>query len=67
MSAKGGVASTSAVGKAKKGGRPREDVGLTYPKKPIELLSKGEFKERFCIPNGISIHLMEGDPMRTEK
>ena len=58
-----GVASTSAAGKGKKSGRLRECVDRTHSKKPIELLSKREFRERFCIPNGLAIHLMDGGPM----
>lgn len=53
MLAKGNVAFTSTTIKGKKGGR----IG-----KPIELLTKWEFRERFCILNGISIHLVDGNP-----
>lgn len=39
----------------------------TSSEKPTELLTEWEFRERFRIPNGISIHLVDGDPTSTEK
>lgn len=62
--ARWGVTSTNAVGKSKKGGRTREGIGS---EKPIELFSKQEFRERFYVPNGISIRLMDGSLVSTEK
>lgn len=59
MSARGDIASTSTAGKGQKGGRIEVGVSCTCPKKPIELLSKPEFRERFRIPNDISVHLMD--------
>lgn len=56
--------STNAVGKSKKCGQTREGIGS---EKPIELFSKWEFKERFCVLNGISICLMDGGLVSTEK
>lgn len=67
MLASGGVAFTSAAGKGKKGGWTKESVDRTYPEKPTELLSELEFREHFRIPNDISICLMNGGPMPTEK
>lgn len=62
-----GVASTSAAGKGKKGGQPREGIGRTNSEKPTELLIEREFSECFYIPNGLAIRLMDGGPMPTEK
>ena len=67
MSARRGVVSTSAVSKGKKSGRPRKGVGRTHSEKPTELLSKRKFRERFSIPNGLAIRLMNGGPVPTEK
>ena len=60
---RGGVASTSAVGKGKKDSQIREGTGY---EKLTELLSKWEFGEHFHIPNDISIRLMDGDLVSTE-
>ena len=35
--------------------------------KPTELLNEQEFCECFCIPNGVSVHLVDGNPMSIEK
>lgn len=35
--------------------------------KPIELLNEREFRERFSIPNGVSVQLVEGGVSSTEK
>lgn len=35
--------------------------------KPVELLNEREFRERFVIPNGVSVQLLEGDVVSTEK
>ena len=35
--------------------------------KPTELLNEKEFRECFCIPNGVSVHLVDGDPTSIEK
>lgn len=67
MSMQGGVASTSVVGKGKKGGRPKEGVGRTCLKKPTKLLFEQEFRKCFLISNGISILLIDDDPVPTEK
>ncbi|KAL6335918.1 hypothetical protein AAG906_003543 [Vitis piasezkii] len=56
-----------ATSKGKKSGRPRKGVGRTHSEKPTELLSKREFRERFSIPNGPAIRLMNGGHVPTEK
>lgn len=35
--------------------------------KPVELLNEREFWEPFAIPNGVSVQLLEGDAVLTEK
>lgn len=40
---------------------------VSVPKKLIELFSKREFREHFCVPNGISIRLMDGGLVSTKK
>ena len=67
MPAKKDTASSRAVGQGGKGGRTVMSSRRPYPGKPIELLNKREFRNRFCLPNGVSIQLMEGDPMFTQK
>lgn len=67
MSAQGGIASTNAAGKGEKGGRTRKGTDHDHSEKPIELISKREFRERFCVPNDISIRLMDGGLVPTEK
>ena len=67
MSSRGGVASTNAASKGKKGVQPRENVRRTDAEKSIELLTEWEFKERFRIPYGVVISLMGGDLVSTEK
>lgn len=42
-------------------------AGRTHSEKPTELLSKLEFRERYSIPNGLIVHLMNGGPVPTEK
>ncbi|KAL6323539.1 hypothetical protein AAG906_039117 [Vitis piasezkii] len=61
------VASSNAVGKGKKVVRASVSSGSSGSKKPTELLNEREFCEPFCIQNGISIHLLDGDPTSTEK
>lgn len=67
MLARGGVAYTNAAGKGEKGGQIREDFGRDYPKKPTELFFERDFRERFRVPNDISICLMDSGPMPTKK
>ena len=67
MLAKKDVASSNAAGKGKKVVRASVSFGRSGLKKPTELLNKREFCERFYIQNGISVHLLDGDPTSTEK
>ena len=62
MLAKKDVASSSAVGLSGKNAS-----GQTYSKKPIDKLNKRQFRERFCISNGVSIQLVDGEAMSTKK
>ena len=62
MPAKKDITSSSAVGPSGKGGS-----GHPYLGKPTELLNGREFRDRFCLPNGVSVQLVERDPMSTEK
>ncbi|RVW59040.1 hypothetical protein CK203_106725 [Vitis vinifera] len=41
-----------------------EDV---YEEKSVDKLNVREFRERFCIPNGVSVELMDGEVVSTEK
>ncbi|KAL6325256.1 hypothetical protein AAG906_023101 [Vitis piasezkii] len=67
ISARGGVTSTSEAGKTKKNVRLREGVRWTNEDKLIELLTEREFRERFRMPCGIAICLMDGGPVSTEE
>ena len=62
MSAKKDVASSNATGPSRKGGS-----GRLYSGKPTEVLNEREFRDRFCLSNGVSIQLVDGNPMSTEK
>ena len=62
MPAKKDVASSSAAGPSGK-----SVSGQIYSEKPTNKLNKREFYERFCIPNGVSIQLVDGKAMSTEK
>ena len=67
MSVKEDITSTSAADKGKKCGRIGTGTDRTNLKKPTELLTEWEFREHFHILNGISIHLVDGDPTSAEK
>ena len=62
MPTKNDVASSSAVGPSGKNAS-----GQTYSEKPTDKLNERQFRERFCIPNGVSIQLVDGEAMSTEK
>ena len=62
MSAKKDVASSSAVGQSDK-----DASGVVYAKKSVDKLNVRQFCERFCIPNGVSIQLVDGEAVSTEK
>ena len=60
--AKKDVASFSAAGPSGNGGS-----GRPYPGKPTKVLNEREFHDRFYLSNDVSIQLVDGDPMSTEK
>ena len=62
MPAKKDVVSFSVVGPSGKGGFRHPYLG-----KPTKALNEWEFRNRFCLPNDVSVHLVEGDPMSIEK
>ena len=41
--------------------------GDAHAEKSVNKLNVGEFRERFCIPNGVSVELMDGEAVSTEK
>ena len=56
------AASSSAAGQSGK------DVpGEVHAEKSVDKLNVREFYERFCIPNGVSVQLMDGKAVSTEK
>lgn len=67
MSAKKDITSSSAAGQGRKGGQTVTGFERPYPGKPTELLNEREFHDHFCLPNGVSIELVEKDPTPTEK
>lgn len=67
MPAKWDTASSNGVEQGGKNGRTTPSFVCPYSGKPIELLNKQEFHDRFCFSNGISVQLVEGDPMPTKK
>ena len=67
MSAKWDITSSSAADKGKKYDWIGTGIDRTNSKRPTELLIEWEFREHFHILNGISIHLVDGDPISTEK
>ena len=40
--------------------------GAAHAEKSVEKLSVKEFRERFCIPNGVSVELTDGEAVSTE-
>lgn len=67
MSTRKGVASTSAGGKAQKGGWNGIGAEHLGSKCPINLLSEQEFRASFHIPNSVSILLVNNEPLTSEK
>ena len=41
--------------------------GDAHAEKSMDKLNVGEFCERFCVPNGVSVELMDGEVVSTEK
>ena len=62
MPAKKNVASSNATGLSGKNAS-----GQTYSEKPTDKLNERQFCERFCIPNSVSIQLVDGEAMSAEK
>ena len=62
MSEKKDVASSSATGKSGKNASK-----AVYAEKPVDKLNVRQFCERFCIPNGASVQLVDGKTISTEK
>ena len=62
MPAKKYVASSNAAGP-----NVKSAFGQSYSGKPIDKLNEREFRERFYFLNGISVRLVDGDAMNTEK
>ena len=40
--------------------------GAAHAKRPVDKLSVKEFRERFCVPNGVSVELTDGEAVLTE-
>ena len=55
MPAKKDTASSRVAGQGGKGGRTIMSSKCPYPGKPIELLNEQEFRDRFCLPNDVSV------------
>ena len=62
MLAKKDIASSSAVGQSGKGAS-----GEVHAEKSVDKLNMREFCEHFCILNGVSVQLMDGEVVSTEK
>lgn len=67
MPVKKDATSTSVAWKGKNGGRVGASSVYSNSKKPTEILFEREFRERFCIPNGITVHLVDANPLFIEK
>lgn len=55
MPAKKDTASSRVAGQGGKSGRTIMSSKCPYPGKPIELLNEQEFRDRFCLPNDVSV------------
>ncbi|RVX07004.1 hypothetical protein CK203_030448 [Vitis vinifera] len=62
MSANKDAASSSAAEQSEK-----DASGEVHAEKSVDKLNVREFCERFCIPNGVSVQLMDGEAVSTEK
>ena len=62
MPAKKDVAPSSVAGQSGKNA-----FGSVYTEKPVDKLNVRQFCERFCIPNGVSVQLVDGEVVSTEK
>lgn len=63
----GGIASTNGGARAYKGGRKDTGANRLGSERPIDLLSKQEFRARFSIPDSVSILLVDGEPLTSDK
>lgn len=55
---------TSSSSSGQSGKVASEDV---HAEKSVDKLNVREFRERFCIPNGVSVQLVDGEAVLTEK
>ena len=62
MSANKDVALSSAAGQSSKNAS-----GEVHAEKSVDKLNVREFCERFCIPNDVFVHLVDGEAVSTEK
>ena len=62
MSANKGAASSSAAGQSGK-----DASGEVHAEKSVDKLNVREFRECFCIPNGVFVQLVDGEAVSTEK
>ena len=62
MSTNKDAASSIATGQSGK-----DASGEVHAEKSVDKLNVREFYERFCIPNGVSVHLVDEEAMSTEK
>ena len=62
MPVKKDVASSSAAGQSGK-----DASGVVYGEKYVDKLNVRQFCERFCIPNGVSVQLVDGKAVSIEK
>ena len=62
MPAKKDVASSSAAEQSGKGAS-----GVVYAERSVDKLNLRQFCERFCIPNGVSVQLVDGEVPSIEK
>lgn len=67
MSQKKCIIASGATGQSGPSCRADSSPARSLLTKPIELLNEREFRERFSIPNGVSVQLVEGGAGSIEK
>lgn len=67
MLARGVIASTNTGSRGQKGGQNCVRAGSPRSECSVNLLSKQEIRDHFCILNNVSIPLVDDEPMPTEK
>lgn len=67
MLARGIIASTNTGSRGQKGGQNCVRAGSPRSECSVDLLSKQEIRDHFCILNNVSILLVDGEPMPAEK